>query len=405
MSNNIEKIKVVWICHFSNLEIQKRLPLVKQLPQFAPWISLLINEFENHPEIELHVISPFEWLKRDSELEINGISYYFFRTGIPFIHRHWPTIFKLDYWTEFYFFRKKIKRIVNRINPDIINLHGIENPYYSMSIFDLKNYPILITIQGLYTYSNSHSKSFIDKMRLRVESKILSEFYNFGVRVKFLKDNISSRNPKANFYWHKYPYKFNHLIQSNEEITDNDVIFFARLSKDKGIEDLLHAISIVKNSLPQVSVKIIGKANHNYTVFLYDLVKRLNIEENVKFLGFLPTQESLHNYVLKSRLNVLPTYNDILPGTIIESMFLKVPVLAYSANGVVDINFERENIRLVEVGNRIELANQIEIILKDVELRNRLRKNAFDYANTNFDNSIEAQKLIEVYNTIIQSNK
>lgn len=399
------KMKVVWICHFSNAEVQKHLPLVKLRPQFGPWITLLIEEFEKIKEIELYVISPFEWLKYDTKFKRNGVQYYFLRTGIPFIHRHWPAIFKFDYWTNFFSTRRKIKNIVNEINPDIINLHGIENPYYSTAIFDLKKYPLLITVQGLFSFSKHIEKSYMNQVRLKTEQRIIHNFDNFGIRVKFLSDYIKSKNPKANFFWFKYPFlRKNDLIEKSQ-IKTFDIVFFAKLSKDKGIEDLIRAIQIVKQQNDLINVKVIGAANEDYLNYLKMLVSELGLGNNIEFLGFIEKRDDLHNYVSKAKICVLPTYNDILPGTIIESLFLKVPVIAYAANGVVDFNSEDEIIRLVELGNINELANQINILLADEHARERMSNKAMQYAIRNFNNEIETTKIIESYRRVISAFK
>jgi len=131
----------------------------------------------------------------------------------------------------------------------------------------------------------------------------------------------------------------------------------------------------------------------------------LHLEKNIEFLGFLATQEELHEVVSNAKICVLPTYNDILPGTIIESLFLKIPVIAYAANGVVDLNFECENIRLVEIGNINELAKQINILLDDELARETLSSRAYQYAIRNFDNKMEAGKMIEAYLKVISDFK
>ena len=78
------KIKVVWICHFSNPQIRKRLKFKnsfirkKELFDFAIWNTNGIKEFEKFDDIELHVISPHAYISNIQEFNINGIYYYFF---------------------------------------------------------------------------------------------------------------------------------------------------------------------------------------------------------------------------------------------------------------------------------------------------------------------------------------
>jgi len=68
---------------------------------------------------------------------------------MPLSGRHWPGLFKLDYWSDFRLNKNYIKNIIIKINPDIIHLFGAENAYYSSTILQFRNkYPIVITVQG-----------------------------------------------------------------------------------------------------------------------------------------------------------------------------------------------------------------------------------------------------------------
>ena len=129
------KIKIVWICHFTNAEMQSLLSLWKHKDEFASWIPNTLKGFENREDIELHVISPHEYLKRATKLTVRNIQYYFIPYGIPFWHRHWPGFFRFDSYSSFLSFRRKVKELINSIHPDMINLVGAENAYYSSSIF------------------------------------------------------------------------------------------------------------------------------------------------------------------------------------------------------------------------------------------------------------------------------
>lgn len=397
------KIKVVWICHFSNESIQKKLGIQKRISEFAPWISLSIEEIKRRDDIILHIISPYRWLHKTIEFVEENIHYHFFNPGIPIYGRHWPSFFRFDILTSYYFNSIKIKKIIKKINPDIINLHGIENPYYSSSIFHLKSYPILITIQGLRSlrYHKSNNKKL--KKSIQLEQRILAEFTNFGIRVKILQQYISSMNIKAKFYWYKYPFK-SLINSSNATVKSYDCVFFARVSKEKGIEDLIDAISIVKQTMPNVSVKVIGNCSMKYQKFLQEKIVNKNLNSNIKILGFIPSHSKVHKLVSQARLTVLPTYNDILPGTIIESLKIGIPVISYAANGVVDFNDNQEVIRLVKLGDINALANEIVNLLNSPRERDKLMINGLKLSKKEFSNTDEVNKLVIAYKKIIQND-
>ena len=61
----MNKLKVIWICGFSNPEIRAKLLLAtkNKYSDSAPWVTTLIKEFQNMDEIELSIISPHKGLK------------------------------------------------------------------------------------------------------------------------------------------------------------------------------------------------------------------------------------------------------------------------------------------------------------------------------------------------------
>ncbi len=177
--------------------------------------------------------------------------------------------------------------------------------------------------------------------------------------------------------------------------------FFARVTKEKGIEDLLEAISIVRNKIPNIQLTVIGGCNLNYLTFLNSKCLQLRIEQNVKFLGFLATQEDIYRYLIQAKMCVLPTYHDIIPGTIIESMLIKLPVVAYAVGGIPELNSKVETIGLVKKGDIFELANKILHFYLNDKLRLTLANSAYLLALDKFSNKNITQDIYKAYYSIL----
>jgi hypothetical protein len=94
-------MKVVWICRVSDPDINDRLKPLKSTPQVAPWISNTADYLSEYDEIELHIISPHEYISGIKEFNRNGVYYYFFNNNMPIWGRHWPGIFKWDIMTNY----------------------------------------------------------------------------------------------------------------------------------------------------------------------------------------------------------------------------------------------------------------------------------------------------------------
>lgn len=395
----MNKLKIVWICHFANEEIQGKLPLWKKTDEFASWIPNVIKGLELRDDIELHVISPHEYLKHQFSLVSNNVCYHFIPYGIPIIHRHWPTIFRYDIFTDFSFFRGRVKNLIREIHPDLINLIGAENAYYSSSIFDFKGkYPILITIQGFIsqmkralTLTSPLSK------RIEIEERILGEF-NFFAGEQDSSTYISSFNKNYAFYRLYFPVNESLIFEIEDKEKRYDCIYYGRLSKEKGVEDFIKVIAELKVEIPKVKAIIIGPGNSE---FYKSFAKDLGCLENIDFGGFVNTQKELFAIVKSARVFLAPPYFERLSSTIREAMYLKVPIVAYATGGIPYVNEFGENILMVETGNYRAMAEKTMYLLKNEYKRIELAEKASDYAKQEYSLQINTGRLIDAYKKII----
>jgi glycosyltransferase involved in cell wall biosynthesis len=390
------KLKVLWLCYFSNKEVQDQLKPWKRIGEFAPWISSMITLFENDQDIELHVVSQHEWIPGYKHFVNKGVKYYFINKGIPLIGRHWPGFFRFDVWTDLFLTKKIISGIVKKVNPDIIHMQGTENLFCTSVIQFHKKYPVFITIQGFIHKSLNSNK--VEIVRAKKELEILKMFRHYGYRTKTMGEDILSLNSDAVLHWHKYPMKTIIPVNTSKKF---DLVFFARVCKEKGIEDLLRAVSIIKKDKPDISLCVIGGGKSES---FEKLAVDLGIAENVTWAGFLPTQEDVHKLVSGARISVLPTYHDIISGTIIESLFLKIPVVAYNVGGIHEVNEKEEIISLVEKQNIKALAETIDFLLDNPDIREIRSEKGYKRAQEMFNYSdVEIRdSLLSSYEDVIK---
>jgi glycosyltransferase involved in cell wall biosynthesis len=399
-----EKTKIVWICHFNSEEMQKNyLPLWKKSDEISPWIPNMLKGFESKDNIEIHVISPQDYLKKSTNLIIRNIHYHFIPYGIPFWHRHWPEFFLVDAYLNFYFFRRKVNATINRIQPDLINLIGAENAHYSSTILDIgKEYPTLITIQGFFSQMKDSIKlNFYRKKRIDIEERIL-KIFKYYAGEQDSSTYISNYNPNHIFFRLFFP--VNEILVSNtiELEKKYDCIYFGALTKLKGAEDFVKVIAEIKSKMPLVKACIIGGGNINN---LQRLAKELKCYENIEFVGFIKTQEELFKFVIASKVFLTPPYFERLSSTIREAMLLKVPIVAYATGGIPYINEVDEYIYLVKTGDYKEMARKTILLLEDESLRINLADKAYKYASQEYSLKVNIERTITAYYTILTDNK
>lgn len=401
------KLRIVWICHFTNNEIQDKLPLWKRFNEFASWISNAIAGFEKRDDVELHIVAPHIYLKRDTHFILRNVNYYFLSYGFPIINRPWPSFFSLDSICAYPYISRKIVKTVIKINPDVVNLQGAENAYYSSSILRLeKKFPCVITIQGFAGHMKD-KKSQINIRRIKVEIEILKKFKYFYLDY----DAISivreySPNMVGKTIW--WPANEDMIDKANEVAYHEkiyDVLYCGRMEHTKGIEDFIKVVALLKIRMPNVKACIIGECLPDYLKYLKDLAKSLSCFDNIHFIGFVQTQSEMFDFFKRSKVFLVPTLVDRYPSTIREAIRLKIPVIAYRTGNIPWTNNRRENIVLIEHGNDMQMAIEAEILLKDKERQNRLIDSAWQFYEEEFSCNKNVDRFIRGYDAVIRDFK
>jgi len=416
----ISKIKVVWLCHFSNKQTRERLPLsknryfykfIKKITRrearnigyrdFAPWVINLINEFEKLDGIELHIISPQTGLRAiTSEFEINGVFYHFYN---PDFTLFLSGIFKsVKLWLKLQPSSNIVKWFIRKINPDIINLIGAENHYHSCVVLDIKNIPIYVSCQTVYTNPNrvNYDPDAKKSKNWNIEILIHKKEKYFGCMGRMHRDLLIKNNPNAIVFKMFFPFQRPGKVAEVEKEYDF-VCFAAGHGGSKGTEDAIKAIALVKKRKLNVTLNIVGRCSNQVKQELDLLISTLNLEQNVIFHGYFPVHADMHQHIKKSRVAVLPVKMDVIPSTIIESILLNIPVVTYKTTGTPYLNKDGEAILIANIGDTENFAENMLRILESEDLQKKLKTNARKIVEKEFDNNTSAIRLVRNYQSVI----
>ncbi len=147
---------------------------------------------------------------------------------------------------------------------------------------------------------------------------------------------------------------------------DNYIITIGRIDPKKGLEILLEAFSKIHKDYEKLILVIVGTGTKNYVEKIKHLAMKLNIENFVKFTGFVKEGEKLE--LLKSaKFFVGTSHSDVHTTTVLESMTMGLPVIItkasdfpeideYKAGITVETNVEavKEAIKLLLDSTRLE---------------------------------------------------
>jgi glycosyltransferase involved in cell wall biosynthesis len=418
----MNKIKVIWVCHFSNRKIREKLHLSKRIiyniirnllhkskitySDFAVWITNGVEEFEKNNEIELHVISPHSGMKYSFEYFIlNDIHYHFFKPEADRLIAKFYNKILNKKERKYKKNRKKIKQIIERIQPDIIHMYGVENPYYSMIALDIdeKKYPFFVTLQTLMSdpifYKYRHKDKSYD-FRVSVERKIIKKATFIGTSTVYYRNIIWERiNPDAVFFDYYLALSEKGQIENNI-IKEYDFVYFAA-SIEKAIDIAIEAFALAHKKNSSITLNVIGDVSYSFKQQLKNRINELKINNSVFFSGKLQTHENVLTQIQKSKFALLPLKTDMISGTIREAMFYCIPIITTETAGTPILNEKRESVLIAEQGDFQTLADNMLKLLESEELADKLRKNALVTVNELWNNSKDMKKLLEVYKAII----
>lgn len=178
------------------------------------------------------------------------------------------------------------------------------------------------------------------------------------------------------------------------------VTFVGRLVEKKGVEYLLHALSVATRRVPRLLCLIGGSGPE--LARLADLAARHGLEDSVRFLGYLEWNR-VAELLRATDIFVAPSIHDSegnadgLPNTILEAMASGCPVVATSLPGISAAITDGVHGILVAERNSDELASAIVELAQNPPLRRALGENARRHVVQEFSWDAVAARLTELY--------
>lgn len=181
-----------------------------------------------------------------------------------------------------------------------------------------------------------------------------------------------------------------------EKLKDNFVIgYIGRVSKDKGIEDLIKAFKLVANKNANVKLLIIGTIEKTDPISNEYLAYITQDERVIHINGVSNTV----NYYNNMDIFVFPTYREGFGNVSIEAQILGLPTITYNVTGAKDTVLNNETGFIVEPGDYKDIAKKIEILISDKELRKKFSNNGEKWVRENFSNEVIWKELLKFYDS------
>ena len=291
---------------------------------------------------------------------------------------------------------QKLKKILKEINPDIIHVRSRVPAWLVYFVNKSLNIKVVSTVHGF------NSVSFYSKIMTKADAVIcvsnsIKEYIQKNYKTNEEIITVIPRGIDLELFNPKnIDTTFIDSFKTEYKLDDKFIISsVGRITQLKDYETFIRAVNIVKKDIPSVTALVVGGVRsdkEDYLKSLKQLIKELNLEDNIIFTGSQSKVSEI--YSLSSVVVSSSKKPESFGRAVAEAIAMNTPVIASNHGGVKDIICENKNGFFFEVGDEKELA------LKIIESK-KLSFDGYKYISDNFslDNMLNLN--LNVYKKVI----
>lgn len=303
----------------------------------------------------------------------------------------------------------KVKRVLNKIKPDLIHAHYVFNNgwYGAISGF----HPFVITVWGsdILAGAGAFDRLFaftLTRMALN-KADLITAHSQFLQDALFKIGNYTQKIRRISWgvdLSSFQPGLTTESLRKRLKINSSPVVLSIRCMRPLyNIDVILRAIPLVKQKIPNVKFVFTEyQKDRKYKYALENLVATLKIADSVIFVGTVEYNE-IPLYLNMADIFVSIPSSDGLPISLLEAMVCGTPVILSDLPQYKEVIKDQENGLIVPLRNEKALAEAIIKLLKDENLRERLRDRNLEIVSTQegYDYFKEMGKMERIYYDLV----
>ncbi len=174
----------------------------------------------------------------------------------------------------------------------------------------------------------------------------------------------------------------------------------ARLNPAKALDYLLKAFAVVRDSFPAARCIIAGDGSERK--YLEECSGELGIEEDTMFLG---ARTDIPELLSIMDVFVLSSLREGTPVSLLEAVVAGVPSVGTSVGGIPEVIEDEVSGILVPPEDSEKLARGIIKLLKDEDLREEVKRNAYEKVAANYSLTSTSRRIEELYQKFYREKK
>lgn len=413
--------RVLWT---SNIDLPAVAAELGQEPTpFGGWLTLMTSRLAQSPGFRIGVAMRSD-SKSFQRIEKDGITYY-----------------ALPQRDRFDVAQADVDRVLAEFAPDILHVEGAEMRH-ARRFLSTWSGPRLLSMQGVLNgYANyelgrlpifAMLNPFRPRLALTALALLFQRQWQFLPRLASERAAMQSANHiMGRTLWDRAQAKalspdatYHHCARILRDVfystawrqdeSESFSIFVGNgSSARKGAHIAVHALALLLRDFPQVTLHIAGedprtlswrsaKRYVGYPVYLLRLIRRLGLEDSVRFTGVLSAQ-AMADRMARSHVCLMASLIENSPNTLGEAMIIGVPTVSAYAGGAPSMACDEVEALFYRPDDPAMLAFQIRRIFEDPALAARLSQAARARAQQAHDPERNLADLIAAYQAIAAS--
>jgi glycosyltransferase involved in cell wall biosynthesis len=293
-----------------------------------------------------------------------------------------------------------LKRVVERVAPDIIQTHMFKS-HFLVRACGLNKHRKWVAFFHGYTRSTLRRELLaqLDRWSLRAPSQVVAVSDSFSRQLSsrgIQSGRIIVLHNAIDPGWLTCVPETQEAIARDRLVEPGEMLVLAvgRLSKEKAFPDLIAAIGHLRQISPGLAVRlaIVGEGLERQTI--QNAIRRGGLERQVFLVGHV---NDVRPYYRAADLMAISSLSEGSPNAMLEAMASGIPVVSTAVGGIPEIVSHGETALLVRPRDPIALAHALQQVLSNRSLAEKMSARARELINTHYSPWSRAKVLARLY--------
>lgn len=185
-------------------------------------------------------------------------------------------------------------------------------------------------------------------------------------------------------------------VNRRDDIREHNILFAGTIIPRKGYMDLIKAFAKIADKYKDWIVVFAGNGEIEKAK---DAAKNLNVDRQIKFLGWVSGKAKEHAFQTAS-IYCLASDGEGFPMGVLDAWAYGIPCVVTPVGGIPDIVIDGKNGLVFPVGDIDALSNKLEMLISNEELRKNIVHETDKYVNGLFNVKTINRELDKIYSEL-----